>query len=457
MKLKKFALKGLIFLFVGVALCMFFARTIQTITTPKIEKVRGSQGRLEEKIALNAQVHFPETTDFTVEEALKLPFTVDKVYVKQGHYVQKGEIIFTTKIPTYDESIEKLQAEYKTKSEELIALDISNRKLSKQSKQNELYDAMLDAQDVLTLAMYDTRVLALEKGITLSGDVAQWTKQLSILTDVDPAVTQGVQKAAAAKQLFDDARTAFFNTYEDKKIRLSSDTFKYINDRNALVDAMDQLNEDMATLALNRQSLSAVTAPQDGYIVSIAVAAGDAYDGTKTAFTMNKEGVAPILRADVTSQARTFAVDTKVEIPINEYSNEKTTVIETVTEADGSKYLYIQMPESIQSSDASAIRRLIRDGGVEASITYRAKKSTTLLPASCVRSEGENQYFVYLIQYNYGSVLSGSSMYVQKTTVTVIDKTDKQYSIQEDLTYQEIADREDRTIQDKQTVMEYID
>ena len=36
MKLKKFALKGLIILAVAVALCMFFARTVQTITTPKV-------------------------------------------------------------------------------------------------------------------------------------------------------------------------------------------------------------------------------------------------------------------------------------------------------------------------------------------------------------------------------------------------------------------------------------
>ena len=42
MKLKKFALRGLIALAVAVALCMFFARTVQTITTPKVKLVTGS-------------------------------------------------------------------------------------------------------------------------------------------------------------------------------------------------------------------------------------------------------------------------------------------------------------------------------------------------------------------------------------------------------------------------------
>ena len=48
MKLKKFALRGLIILAVAVALCMFFARTVQTITTPKVQLVTASNGRFEE-------------------------------------------------------------------------------------------------------------------------------------------------------------------------------------------------------------------------------------------------------------------------------------------------------------------------------------------------------------------------------------------------------------------------
>lgn len=457
MKLKKIALKGLIFLFVGVALCMFFGKTVQTITTPKVQFVQAQQGRLEQKINLQAQVHFPKTKDYIVEEAQKSPITVDKVYVKEGHYVEKGETLFTSNMPSYEEDMKKLQDEYQKKAQELIDLDIANRKLSKQSKQNDLYDAMLDAQDILTKEMYDARVTALEKGVTLSGDVTEWSKQLSVLQEVDPAVTKAVQKAAAAKKTFDAARTEFFNTYENKKLRLSADTFKYIKDRNALIDDMDQLNEDMTALDLRHQTLGVVKAPQNGYIVKINVTAGDSYDGSKTAFTMNQEGEGPVLRANLSGETRTFAEGTKVEIPLNEYSSEKTTVQETVTEADGQKYLYIAMPESMQGEGQSSIRRLIQDGGVEATITYRAKKSTTLLPASCVRSEGENQYYIYLVENTYGGLLSSSGKRVIKTNVTVIEKSDKYYSVQEDFSYQEIADREDRALSDKQTVMAYTD
>ena len=57
MKLKRFALRGLIVLFVAVALCMFFARTVQTITTPKVQLVQSTSGRFEDEMTFRAQVY----------------------------------------------------------------------------------------------------------------------------------------------------------------------------------------------------------------------------------------------------------------------------------------------------------------------------------------------------------------------------------------------------------------
>ena len=49
MKLRKFALRGLITVAVCVALCMFFSRTIESITTPKVKLVKASRGMEMEK------------------------------------------------------------------------------------------------------------------------------------------------------------------------------------------------------------------------------------------------------------------------------------------------------------------------------------------------------------------------------------------------------------------------
>ena len=119
------------------------------------------------------------------------------------------------------------------------------------------------------------------------------------------------------------------------------------------------------------------------------------------------------------------------------------------------KYLQMPMPETYLSSDSTAIRRFMQDGGVDVKITYRAKSATTLLAPSCVRSDGESNY-VYVVEYSGGGFLSQNTMKVKKTSVTVIERSDSTVSIQEDLSYRSIADREDRALEDGATVMEYV-
>lgn len=69
--------------------------------------------------------------------------------------------------------------------------------------------------------------------------------------------------------------------------------FKYIKDRNAALEALDKLQEQMVALDSRNASLSKVTAPRDGYIVSVDVAEGDTYDGTKLAYAISGKDVAP--------------------------------------------------------------------------------------------------------------------------------------------------------------------
>ena len=456
MKLKRFALRGLIILAVAVALCMFFARTVQTITTPKVQLVTASNGRFEEKMTFQAQVYFPSTQEVTIKEAQKLNVKVKRVYVKPGHYVKKGETIFTAEATSYEEDMKKLRDAYADKSKELIQLDIDNRKLSKESRQNELYDAMMEARDTLTQAAYDARFTALEAGVTLSGDVSAWAQQLALMKDVPEAVRQAADKAAAAQSAYQAASDAFYQILENKKLKVGDTTFKYINDRNALLEAMDKLTGDMVSLSVTMSALKEVKAERDGFIVSVNVADGDVYDGVKTAYTMSAEGSQPVLRVAVSNAKRSIADDTKAEIASDTYGTFKSKVEKTVVASDGSKYLHILMPEEWLSEDSSAVRRLVSDGGVQVSITYRAKQSTTLLPPSAVRSEGENADYVYLIENSWGGFMSSSSMKVVKTSVTVLERSDKAVSIAEDLSYRQVADREDRALEDGQTVMEYV-
>ena len=52
-------------------------------------------------------------------------------------------------------------------------------------------------------------------------------------------------------------------------------------------------------------------------------------------------------------------------------------------------------------------------------------------------------------------MLSSSGMTAKKTAVTVIDRSDTQVSVEEDLGWQQIIDKADRTVEDGKPVMEY--
>ena len=456
MKLKRFALRGLVILFVAVALCMYFARTVQTITTPKVQLVSTSSGRFEATMKFNAQVSFPEKEEITIKEAEKTPITVDRIYVRPGHFVKAGDTIFTAKVPSFEGEMEKLREEYDAKNRELIDLDAQNRTLSKESRQNELYDAMIEAQTAAADAIYDARFLALENDIRLTGDVSGWVKQLGVYEQVPDEVTKAVKKAQSSQSAYEAAKAAYFEILDNRKLRVKDEVFEYIKTRNEAIAAMEELTAKMIELASAANGLAKVVAPHDGYIVSIDVTEGGSYDGSTKAYVISKEGSVPVLLADLDrSSERTIADGTRADVESETYGTRRSEVAETVINADGSKQLKIVMPEDFLSQDSAAIRRFVSDGGVSISITYRARQSSTLIPASAIHNDGNGDY-IYLIRWNGGGFMSQSRMTVEKTTVTVLDRNDTVVSIAEDYTYQQLADREDRGLEDKMTVMEYV-
>ena len=80
---------------------------------------------------------------------------------------------------------------------------------------------LLDSQDKLAELTYQTRFAAMQAGINLTGDPTEWKKQLAALKDVPKEITDAVDKTVAAKGAVEAARTAFFEVYENRKLRVS--------------------------------------------------------------------------------------------------------------------------------------------------------------------------------------------------------------------------------------------
>ena len=448
------ALKGLLILAVIVALCMYFSKTIQTITTPKVKLVQASSGRIEQKISLTASPYFPVKTEVTLKKAVDYPITVDKVYVSAGLYVEAGDTLFTATVNDYDTKEKDLRDKYKASAQKLIDLDITNRKSSKQSKRNELYDVMLDAQDDLTAEESDARLAAAAEGIDLTFDQDTWAASARQKKASDN-LNSLIAKAATAKATFDDARAAFYKSYENARIKVTDEVFKYINDRNAIVKEMHEESTDMVELLEAKQTFATVTAESAGYIVSMDVKEKTAYDGKSVAYTIAKKEDAPCLRADVTDLKKDVSKGAKVEVT-GDYDTYKTKVTDVVDDKDGRKYAEIELTDDILKN-AGGMSKLLSAGSMDLSIVFRSKKNATIIPASALRSEGDGNDYIFVAEYSGGGFLSGSGMVARKTSVTVIDRGDKAVSVQEDLSYQQIVERADRTVEDGKAIMEYVE
>ncbi|MDD3336117.1 MAG: hypothetical protein PHI98_11475 [Eubacteriales bacterium] len=453
MSKKNKVLKALLLLAVVIAVCMYFSRTIQTITTPKVKLVQATSGRIEQKIDVSAKAYFPVKTEITLNKAKDYPITIDKVYVKTGLYVEEGDVIFTSTLNDYETKEKQLTDDYNKKAQEIIDLDIANRKSSKQSMQNDLYDQMIELQDALSEAESKARLAAAKENIDLVFDQSTWQAKAEA-AGASQEVLDLIQNAVTAKASFEMARVDFFDSYENKKIKVKDEVFKYIKDRNTKVTEMQDLSDDMVALQEAKQSLGKVTAASAGYIVELDLKTGDSYTGQKSAYTIAKKDDAPILRADITDLKKEVSKNAKVEVQ-GEYSTYKTKVSEVINDTDGREYAEIELTEDILRS-AGGMSKLMQDDGLSAKIVFRAKKNATIIPASALRTEGDSDY-IFVAEYSYGGFLSSSNVKAKKTTVTVIDRSDTEVSINEDLSYQSIIDKADRTVVDGKPVMEYVE
>lgn len=446
---KKRALKALCILAVVIALCMFFARTVQTITTPKVQRITATKGKLEEKISLSAKVYFPETVTIFVKEAKKLGISIDEVMVRPGYKVEKGDVIFTASAPEYESKLEEIRKNYDKKVKELAAEKAGHIRFLSTTTQNDLYNQMMDAYDAFYAARYETLRQAMLLNFELPDNENTW----GTLTDAPEAVRQAADQMIAEQANLDEAIRLLKHLYNTGEGRVGDETFNFIKKMDELRAEIADYEEQMLELDALNTGLSKITAPHSGYITELSVKQGDSYDGSKAAYTISAEGAEPALRADITQVTKTIAAGNKVTL-----ENGAATKVDSVSvEADGKKYALIAMGNEVLKA-GGGMSRMIGEESIPLTLTYKAAKNTTLLPASAVRQDSDGSAYVYVVSRDYGGgILGGTGYSVKKTTVNILEKTDKMVSLSDDLQYTEIADREDRALSDGQAVMDYVD
>ena len=458
MKLKQFALKGLVTLSVVVALCMFFSGTVKTITTPKIKVVTTKEGKLEQTAQLNAKLVFDESEPFRIEAAMEATVLVERVFVRPGYEVKKGDIIFSAAITDFEEKMDEIRTKYQEKMVAVEDLERKNSERVTKTTRTTQFKALVAAQDALHEADLALKVAMRRHGIDLDLVIPEGANELQELTaqaqgqSAPEEVLQAIESRYYARVQVEDAQKVFDETNKNWKYEVTPETWSYIMERDELLAEMSELDEQRIGLELLRHQLSEVRAPRDGYITAVSVKVGENYDGKAAAFEMSAEGVVPVLRADVSEAPLAIDAGAKVTIESGYYEIE-TLVSATGFDENGKKYADIEVTDELIRAKGSVYNLTLADMAAE--VSMRADRVTTLIPASAVRSEGENADFVYVIEQKRGS-FTGDSMYVVKTPVTVLGRSDKLVSVAEEMYGARLADKEDRAISDGAAVMEYV-
>lgn len=499
MTTKKKALKALLILASVLLLCMFFARTVQTITTAKVQRIQATRGRLEDRIEVKGDIHFSKAEPFTVTDARKLNITVDKVLAKPGYLIKEGDALFTAWVPSFEEDLDKIKTSYDAKVRELTGTMAKSIRLPQESEHNQLYNRLLNAAADYYDKLHAAEAAAMEAAFDLPEDVAQW----SVLKEVEPTPTprghrptpspeptatpeptptpeptatphpdatpdpaevrrqqledqvlQAMQNAYDAKAIMDETELELKRVYQgNSPIRRTGDAvYEHIQKLDALRQEIDDLGQQMMDLTALKLRLETIRAPRDGWLMTMDVKPGDSYAGAKAAYSLSMLGETPVLRCDITDVKKPLQKGMKAKVE----GNETELTIEDITiSADNRKFAEFALDQESISA-LGGLSRLMADSQ-NVNISYRSQRTTTLIPASALRREGEDRYYVYVVQQQWGGMLSNANFTVKKQDVKVLETSQKLAALEDDLSYMEIADREDRPLSDGQAVMEYVD
>lgn len=444
MNLKKFAVRGLIILAVVVALCMFFSGTIRTITTAKVKILMPRQGKLVQTVELSGKVVFPEAEPIKLEGADDVSLTILSVKVQTGSEVEEGDVLFTAEIANFDKDMQELRNSYNQIADQLDDLERKNRSLRLTRTDEDwasTYYALSDARAAELEARVNMDALLSVEGLEMDGD--KLPKKAS--DELEDAYDKRLEAGEALKVAEANMRTV-------DRYNVSEVTRTYITSKKKYQDQMDELEAKMVELNVLRNRLSAVTAPEDGYITEINLKSGEAFAPKSVAYFFCSEKDKPVLRVDTNETKLNISKGTDVT-----FEGAKGKMLDSEVESigltvEGATYADVELTNKLIKDMGGSVAMLA--GEIKVFVEYKARENTTLLPTSAVRSDGEAKY-VYVIQEQQ-SAFGVNSLVIQKQDVTVLAEAEGMVSVGEDLSYMRVAYMEDRAISENSTVMEYV-
>lgn len=442
--MKKWEYKGLIILTVFLVLCLLLSDTIKNLSLAKVKITSATKGRLEATQSYQGFLAFSDITDIALSLENDESIAITKVLAIPGQYVSKGDKLIEAKIIDYDTMVGELNKTYDEIMQEYLALERNNNGLRLRTIEMEwiaAYDTLMVAEKDVMQAQVNLQLAANLAGVELIDGKLPATVSDNRLVALNQEVQNALEVQAEAQEQYDDAN----------RLGISDSVVEYIIKKRELKASIEEIQDKLVRLELLKKQVTSIEAPHDGYIVEIMAEEGATYTGEMPLFSMNTEGLAPVLRVVVSDDAQ--GVETGSKVSLSRIDGETMTkqVETTSINNEGKTYFDITLEQDEIIALGGAIR--LTETGTEATLSYRASQTTTLIPSYAVRGT-EDDRFIFIVQYKTGS-LGKSEASVYQQGITVIDESGDYVSVEEDLSQSSIAYMEDRTLANGAHVLIY--
>ena len=470
--------KGLLILTCLVLAGLFFARTVQTAATAKVQIITATRGKLDDTITVPGEIRFSNSEPFTIKGAGTLNLVVDKVMARAGYLIKPGDVLLTASVPDFEDKLKELRLAYEKKVRERTEAVAGSLRILQTSEQNDYYNTMVKATDEYWDKLFKAKAAAIAAGHELSDDPNEWNLPPAGTAEDTQAVRAGprtqeefgggddepeenmkaaMREALDAMRKKDEASALFKSFYTGNRRpapKVSGDVFDYIKKIDGMNEEIHGYLDEMLELEKLKLRLQTIRADREGWLTEFDLKAGDRYDGSKPAYALSVPGEMPVLRCDITDISKRESISKGMKARVQGAEREMT--ISGVEEAaDGKTYAIIELDENNISALGGLSRLMSEKPAV--SILYKSPKTATLLPLTALRDGGDDRYYVYVIEQDRDGILGNSTYTVKKREVTVIETSARLAAVEDDLSELKIADREDRTLSEGQAVMEYVD
>lgn len=441
MKMKRFAVRGLIAVAAAVALCVFFAGTIRGVVTAKVKIVQPRAGKMTQTVELRGELRFPVEEEVRLESDLDVQITVKTVKVQPGSAVEADDVVLTAVVADYERMMREYRESYAEAQNSLRALEDKDIRLKRTDEAwAAAWEALSAAQDAYLDCDLAFRARLRMENLELGEDGSLPEGANEELEELYAARADAAQALAAAQADMDSA----------ERYSVSEEVRAYLTDRVKYARQMEKTEKEMLELTVLGEQVKSVRAGQDGYVTKLNAKEGDTVSLSGALFSVCPEDEMPTLRLDVTDSPVAIAKGMDAVIAGVSGSAESE-ICDTGVLLDGGRYADVKLKKGIVK-DLGGMEAL-QTGGADVKVEYKAKQATTLLPSAAVRGSGDERY-VYVLRREE-SAFGTKKDVVAKQDVTVLAESGGTASVEEDLSYLSVVYMEDRVIDEGDAVMEY--